>query len=644
MAFLSRAGHKVSLHAFARSRLNPVKRSVPQIGKWRLIWAEYAGWRMKGKAEAPDRNLQKALPPLMAELAMLDDTTLDQRIAARRPRAEAILKRDGNDAFAEALEVVRRTMGFALRENQIACAASLLAGECVELRTGEGKTLAAALAALVAARAGVSCHVITVNDYLAQRDRDLIEPMAHRFGLTTSVVLPDMPEDERRAAYDADIVYGTNKTFVFDHLRDRRDAQAKPGAVPRQTGQALAICDEADSVMIDDATVPMILSEIGADVPEIDLDLFAALDGFAANLVIGEDRVVDQNGAWRLTLQGLQALETVAQTWPHALARTDEIVGLAEKALAARWQFRRGDAYVVHDDKVQMIDQSTGRLTPDRRWEYGLQQLVEIASGVPPSPEGRTVAQLTQQTYFRQYRLLSGLTGTARECRPEFWSIYQLQVRAIRPHAPMRLTNYGLSVFHTRAAKWDHVAARAIAMAQSRAVLIGLNDVSETEALAAVFAALGRDVAILDALTEAEEAALVAQAGQEGRITIATHLAGRGTDIELGPSVRTAGGLHVIIGSAMVSSRLERQFYGRAGRSGDPGSYERAISLEDRSLCDGAQTLSRWLLRGLLRLPLAVLHSATLAVFQTGRDRRARKLRRMTLLREQELVRQVGYR
>ncbi len=644
MSVFSRSHRIAPLHAFARSRLNPVKRAVPQIGKWLLIWAEYAGWRLSGPGAAPGfPNIQR-LPSLLADLAALDEVAFAQQISTTRPRAEEILAASGLAAFAEAVEVMRRQVGFALRDNQIACAISLLAGECVELRTGEGKTLAAGLAALVASRAGVSCHVVTVNDYLAQRDCDLIAPMARRFGLTMAVVLQDMPDEDRRAAYDADIVYGTNKTFVFDHLRDRREAQALPGSVPRQTGQAFAICDEADSVMIDDATVPMILSEIGDDLPEIDLDLFRTLDGFAESMVQGEGRVVDHNGAWRLSLAGLKALETAAQRWPHPIARTDEIVALAEKALAARWQFRRGDAYVVHDDKVQMIDQSTGRLTPDRRWEYGLQQLVEIASGVPPSPEGRTVAQLTQQTYFRQYRRLSGLTGTARECRPEFWSIYKLKVRAIKPHAPMRLMDHGLRVFRTRSAKWQHVAARAVNAAQSRAVLIGLNDVTETEALAAVFAAQGRAVAVLDALTEAEEAALVSEAGQQGRITIATHLAGRGTDIALSPDVRAAGGLHVIIASAMASSRLERQFYGRAGRSGDPGSFERAISLEDRTLSDGVQNLSRHVLRLIMYQPIAALHPLALALFQTGRDRRARKLRRMTLLREQDLVRQVGYR
>lgn len=634
----------VPIHAFARSRLNPVRRRVPEIGKWRLIWREYLGWKLAGAGPAPDAMFQAALAPHLAELAALDDAAFDRRLAASRPRAELILSPAGIVPFAEALEVVRRAKGFALRANQIACAISLLSGECVELRTGEGKTLAAGLAALIAARAGVSVHVVTVNDYLAGRDGEMIAPMAARLGLSLGTLSQDMQDDDRRKVYDADIVYGTNKGFVFDHLRDKRDAQSKPGSVPRQTGQAFAICDEADSVMIDDATVPMILSEVGADVPAIDMELFRRLCAFAASLHPETERVLDPHGSWRLTLTGLRRLEAEVPDWPHPVARTDEIVQLAEKAMAALYQFRRGDAYVVREGKVEMIDQSTGRLMPDRRWDYGLQQMVEIAAKVDPSPENRTVAQLTQQTYFRQYRLLSGLTGTARECRPEFWSIYNLPVRPILPHAPLRLIDHGLRVFADREAKWAHVAARATQMAQMRSVLVGVNDVTETEDLAAVLRAQGREVAVLDALSEAEEAALVAEAGKQGRITIATHLAGRGTDIALDAPVRAAGGLHVIIASAMASSRLERQFYGRAGRAGDPGSYERAISLSDRTLSDGAQSLGRRLWRLVLRLPFAMLHPLALTALQTGRDRRARSLRRITLLREQDMVRQVGYR
>lgn len=635
----------VALHAFARSRSKPVRRAVPPLSWLRLAFDERVGWRLALRPD-PHGDLLAALPAVWAELRALSDAELDRLLARRRVRAQDLMGTRGALALAEGLEVIRRHMGFDLRANQMACALSLLSGECVELRTGEGKTLAAGLAALVAARAGISTHVVTVNDYLAQRDHALILPMARRMGLRATVLTQDMEDAARNDAYDADIVYGTNKSFVFDHLRDLREARTRPGAVPRQMGQAFAICDEADSVLIDDATVPMILSEVTSDLPEGDVALFRALDHFAAAAQPGRDRLLDPNGVWRLTPVGLAALERAAKGWPHPVARSEDIVALAESALAARYQFRPGEAYVVDDGAVKMIDQATGRLMPDRRWEYGLQQLVEIAAGLPPTAESRTVARITQQTYFRQYRVLSGLTGTARECRPEFWAIYRLAVRPIAAHAPMRLIDHGLAVLPDAAAKWAHICRRALAMAQGRAVLIGLNDVTEAEALARHFADIGREVAVLDALAEADEAALVARAGGVGRITIATHLAGRGTDIKLDPVVRANGGLHVIIGSVMASARLERQLYGRAGRAGDPGSYERAIALTDRGLRDGAMGLWRRLLTRALRAgPLVPgLAAWALGGVQANRDARALVARRSTLLREQDLTRQLGYR
>jgi preprotein translocase subunit SecA len=238
--------------------------------------------------------------------------------------------------------------------------------------------------------------------------------------------------------------------------------------------------------------------------------------------------------------------------------------------------------------------------------------------------------------------VLSGLTGTAHECRSEFWAIYQLGVKRVAPHAPSRMVSYGLRLFRTADDRWRAVAARAIDVAQTRAVLIGLNDVAESMALKAVFVELGRDVAVLDALTEAQEADLVAEAGRRGRITIATHLAGRGTDITLDADVRDAGGLHVIIASVMASGRLERQLYGRAARQGDPGSYDRMISLQDRGLVEGAFSIWRTVVTWILRRRLSP--TFCLAQIHADRDCRARTLRRKTLLREQDMSKRLGYR
>jgi preprotein translocase subunit SecA len=636
------AGQAPVLKAFARSRLRPVRREVVPLSRLRLFLDEWVVWRLAHRADT--------LGPLMAEItqrgaALQDADMTTLRAALARPlRAEELLDPErGGARFALVLEVIRRHTGFSLRDNQIACALRLLSGECVELRTGEGKTLAAGLAALTAASAGVSVHVVTVNDYLAERDHALIAPVAAALGLVSAVIRQTTPDEDKRTAYDSDILYATNKTLVFDHLRDLRERRKQGSAArPRQVGQALAIVDEVDSALIDDATVPMILSEPAARASTPDVALFRHLVALARALAVGHERVLDRQGNWRLTPAGVDRLTEAAAGWRHPLAQSAELIDLAESALMAVHGLREGVAYIIRDGSVALVDQGTGRLMPDRKWSYGLQQMVEITAGIEPSPENVTVGQITQQTYFRQYRVMAGLTGTARECRGEFWAIYRLPVTPVAPHAPSRLRDLGLKVFRSADMKWEHVARRAMTEAQTRAVLIGVNDVAESTALKDMLTRLGREVAVLDALTEAQEADLVAVAGQAGRITIATHLAGRGTDIGLAPDVRAAGGLHVIIASVMASGRLERQLYGRAGRQGDPGSYERAVSLEDRGLSEGAFSIWRSLVTWALRRGIAP--AFCLAQVQANRDRRARAMRRGTLLREQEMARRLGYR
>lgn len=631
-----------TLKAFARSRQRPVRREVAPLSRMRLFWDEWIAWRLAARSDRIGA-MQKAIASQRNRYEGLEADAL-HTLFAKPLRAEDLMDpAQGAERFCAVLEVFRRETGLRLRDNQIECALRLLSGTCVELRTGEGKTLAAGMAAITAASVGVSVHVVTVNDYLAQRDHELIAPMARFVGVSSSVMQQDDKDDDRRVGYDHDIIYGTNKIVVFDHLRDKREQRTLgEGHRPRQTGQALAIIDEADSVLIDDATVPMILSEPADPPPPVDMYLFRQLVEFAGALAEGTERVRDKRGSWRLTTRGLALLERRAAGWRHPLARTSDIIELAETALMARYGFLEGVAYIVQDDEIVMIDQATGRLMPDRKWDYGLQQMVELVAGVPPSNETRTVGQITQQTYFRQYRILSGLTGTAKECRGEFWAIYRLAVWPVAPHAKSQLQGSRLKVFRTEAQKWEAVARRAIDVAKTRAVLIGLNDVAESAALQATFARMHREVAVLDALSEAQEAELVARAGVQGTITIATHLAGRGTDISLSKDVKAAGGLHVIIGSVMPSGRLERQLYGRAGRQGDPGSYDTMVSLQDRGLIEGAFSLVRrgatWLLR------LGAFPARSLSQIQADRDRRSRTMRRQTLLREQDMIKRLGYR
>jgi preprotein translocase subunit SecA len=642
------------------SRVRPPRRDVPRLNRFRLWLDEHLLWRIA----QPRRGIGAALVAIDAHrlrLAGLTDDDFATELAADRTLgADAQHPRRGAALMALAVDAVRRETGLVLRRPQVECALRLLWGECAELRTGEGKTLAAITAALVGARAGAQVHVVTVNDYLAARDHALAEPIARRMGLRCAVITAETPDSQKRAAYDADILYGTNKTFVFDHLRDLREGRTGALTPPRQTGQSMAIVDEADSVLIDDATTPMILSETGAPPPGPDVALFEDLVAFARAARDSEERGRDPKGAWRLTPRGLRGLAVMAEQWAHPAARDDGLIELAEMALQAvhglvegvHWVRRVPDPDAPDSDApdpdapdvsvIAMVDQSTGRIMADRRWAYGLQQMVEIAAGLPPSPETRTVGQVTQQTYFRQYRHLAGLTGTAREARGELWAIYRLRVAPIAPHRPSQMKTNRLRVHRLAAARWLAVAEEAAEVARRRAVLIGLNDVREARALADVLAGRGVAAAVLDATSEAQEAEIIATAGQPGRITIATHLAGRGTDIGLEDQVRTAGGLHVIVASAMGSGRLERQLIGRAGRQGDPGSSSRHVALDDRGLVDGGVSPGR--LSGLALLRLKLMPAFGLALVQAARDAQARALRRRSLLREQDLARRLGYR
>jgi preprotein translocase subunit SecA len=632
----------VQLMGFARSRRNPVRKTLAPLNRWLMLADEQVLWRF-GKRADPRADILPLIEAEIAQLAVLSAADFAARLA-EKPISASALRQPTRlaKAMALVLEVMRRHLGFALRHTQIGCALALLRGDCVEMRTGEGKTLAAGLAAMVAARAGVATHVITVNDYLARRDHGQMLEMAAQLGISSAVLLQDMSDDDKRAAYDVDLLYGTNKTFVFDHLRDLREARQNAGKVPRQMGQAFGIIDEADSVLIDDATVPMILSEPAGPLPDADLRLFSDLCAFASALPEGSHRTRDNSGSWRMTPAAVDLLARFALGWSHPVAQTEDLIHLADEALSAQFNFRAGETYLVQDGKIVLIDQSTGRLMPDRRWGYGMHQFVEIKEGLTPSQENRTVGQVTQQSFFRQYRILAGLTGTAAECRGEFWAVYRLPITPIAPHVPPKLQNYGLKLCRTAQEKNALIVQRAISLAATRAVLIGVNDVIEAAALAQSFADLGRDVAVLDAQAEQNEAELVAGAGVVGRITIATHLAGRGTDIALQGDLRENGGLHVIIGSAMASARLERQLFGRAARQGDPGSYEVIIGLQDRGLRDGAQSAQRRILMALLQMGFAP--ALMLRLIQAQRDALARRARKSSLLREQDISRQLGYR
>ncbi len=627
---------------FPRSRLRPAFKKARSIQRGWLYWRLWFSWRW----QRPKPLAQVAWASLEQEgsaLSPLSEDELKKRYVQRRRQVNAQTLTHDWAFWALLIEIIDRRIGLRLRANQIETAWALLQGEIVELRTGEGKTLAAQLAALLAASIGVSVHVITVNDYLAERDYKQLRPLADWLGCSLGLVLGDDEDSARRAAYDSDIVYLTNKTLVFDALRDQADQRARKGIEStRLMGQIFAIVDEADSVLIDDATVPMILSEVGAPPPASDRVLFEALFAFAMYAVLDQWAARDGQGWWRLTQAGRRELAQVLSGFVDQVDWTEDLVRLAEDALYALYGLQEQVHYVIEDGRVVLVDRSTGRLVPDRKWSYGLHQFVELKSGVTLTGETQQIEQMTQQRFFRRYHALSGLTGTARECSAELWAIYARVVRPVAPHRTPQVENRGRHWVSDDQVKWQRVTEEAKQLASSgRPVLIGVSDVAASQALQRVCTDQHLEVRVLDALSEAHEAEVIEAAGAPGRITIATHLAGRGTDIPVSPEAEAAGGLHVIIAGLMDSARLERQLSGRTGRQGAVGSFSVIVSREERQWHEGMTEIWRLAVKGGLMFSVPI--DWLIAQAQSVKERVGRQRRIKTLLREQRMAQQLGY-
>jgi preprotein translocase subunit SecA len=476
----------------------------------------------------------------------------------------------------------------------------MLGGALAEMETGEGKTLTALLPAITAALMGRPVHIITVNDYLARRDAEQLAPVYHALGLTVGLVAHGQLPKERQRAYASDVTYCTNKELVFDYLRDRlalgpRRAGArlfidqifKSGFAGRHQplllrGLHFAIVDEADSVLIDEARVPLILSgtqegdENAAGLYETALDI-------ARRLALGEEFNVRANDkSVRLTARGEGQIARFAAGLPGLWAIRRAREELVQNALAALHLYQRDVQYIVADGKVQIVDEYTGRVIPDRSWESGIHQLIEAKEHCAVTERRTTLAQITYQRFFRRYMHLCGMSGTAIEPAGELRGIYGLRVVRIPTNRPLQRTNSGVRVLPTAELKWNAVVKSAHATALAgRAVLVGTRSVEASEHVSQLLGKAGIEPVILNARQDREEAEIVARAGQPGRVTVATNMAGRGTDIQLHPAVRAAGGLHVILTEYHESRRVDRQLFGRAGRQGDPGSYETIVALDD---------------------------------------------------------------
>ncbi|OQX64184.1 MAG: prepilin peptidase [Desulfococcus sp. 4484_241] len=516
------------------------------------------------------------------------------------------------ESFALIREVASRVLGMRHYDSQVMGGYALIMGLLAEMETGEGKTLMATLPAITAALAGIPVHIITVNDYLARRDAELMGDLYRFFGITPGCVVHDMTPPERRAAYSCDVTYCTNKEVVFDYLRDRIVLGDSPGALSLHAeslyerhgkreqlllrGLHFAIVDEVDSVLVDEARTPLIISRSEASEGEEETirEALALAGSLEEHVHYWIDYETDQ-GTRRITIteRGREAVKQAARSlgpgWQSSVRREE----LVRKALTALYLYRRDEHYLVADGKVQIVDEFTGRVMPDRSWEGGLHQLIEAKEGCDITGQRETVARISYQRFFLRYLKLSGMTGTAREIRHELWAVYGLPVVTVPTNKPVIRKIKPEKIFATQSEKYAAVIDRVKALHERNVpVLIGTRTVVVSEHLSRLLQEQCIPHQVLNAKQNEEEALIVARAGEPGRVTIATNMAGRGTDIILAPGVAEKGGLHVIMTERHESARIDRQLAGRCGRQGDPGVCEVFLSLEDPLLRDGVPGLT----------------------------------------------------
>jgi preprotein translocase subunit SecA len=525
-------------------------------------------------------------------------------------RKEGFLDEIVGHLFALIREAATRAIGQRHFNAQLMGGFALLRGMAVEMETGEGKTLAATLPASAAALAGIPVHVICVNDYLTSRDAEIMGPVYKALGLTVGCVVHEVPPRERQAAYRCHITYCNNKEIAFDYLRDKLTLGEMTNALRLQAeylysdnmredrlllrGLHFAICDEADSLLIDEARTPLIISGSGLGKEEEEFQTQAL--ALARTLEEGSDYSIDSDmNTIDLKEDGIRRIReaslSLGPLWAGTIRRDD----IMRKALAALHLFKPDIHYLVREGKVQIVDEYTGRLMPDRSWERGIHQLIEIKEECEITRQHEPLARITYQRFFRRYLHLCGMTGTAWEVRKELWSVYNLPVVRIPTEKPLRRVRLPDTILPTKAEKERAIRERVEGLHRDgRPVLVGTRSVAASEDLSGLFTEAGLDHKVLNAKNEREEAAIVAGAGQYGSVTVATNMAGRGTDIKLGEGVAELDGLHVILTERHEAARIDRQLAGRCARQGDPGSYEAILSLEDSLLEDKRAAPLRW--------------------------------------------------
>ena len=543
---------------------------------------------------------------LEPKVQRLSDTELRKESLSLRYRARcgeplvALLP----EGYALVREAGRRTLNMRHFDVQILGGIAIFHRSIVEMQTGEGKTLTATLPMYLYALAGNGALIATVNDYLAKRDAELMMPIYNALGISVGIIQTDMQPAERREAYHCDITYGTAKEFGFDFLKDRlllrriQDGQHdligkllgtpnnQAAETPVQREPYFALVDEADSILIDEASTPLIISAAPSDDAAQEAERYAWAASAASLFEETTDYTYDhEKRTVDLTKSGRRKARSLPK--PLALDQTglQDIYDFVQRSILVNRNYHRDEHYVVREGEIVIVDEFTGRLGEGRKWRDGVHQAIEAKEGVEVTFATGQAARITVQDFFVRFEHLAGMTGTALTSRGELRSIYKCRVVPVPTNHPPRRKRLPTRLFGTESAKWDAVVQEIKEVHQSgRPVLIGTRTIDKSVILSEKLQQAGIEHAVLNANQIAEEAAIVAKAGERDKVTVSTNMAGRGTDIKISDDIRQLGGLHVICTEMHESARIDRQLIGRCGRQGDPGTYRQYLSLDDELL------------------------------------------------------------
>ncbi|MCR9296323.1 MAG: preprotein translocase subunit SecA [bacterium] len=586
----------------------PTKYTSKLPGKPRIT----AGLRFPGASQAKISSWLSA----MQQVGQLEEKTRAWSLSEVRKESLSLryramsgepLRKILPEAFALVREAGRRALNMRHFDVQIIGGVALFDGCIAEMQTGEGKTLTATLPLYLHSLAGHGAHLATVNDYLAERDAEWMRPIYELLGVSVGVVLTESRPEERRNAYGSDITYGTAKEFGFDFLRDRLLLRAQgrilsdflgEGSSERWTGKGdepvqrsmhFALVDEADSILIDEARTPLIIGSLGDETRETVIATFQWAAEHADKFIHNEHFTIEEDSRKiELTARGRSLVRSLPRDDVMRVVSLVDLYEFIERSVKVHRDFHLERQYVIRDGEIVIVDEFTGRLAEGRKWRDGIHQAIEAKEGIEVSVPTGQAARITVQDLFKRYKSISGMTGTASTSAPELRQIYKTPVVMVPTNRPPQRRGLPDRVFGTLLQKFEAIVDEVRDIhAQGRPVLIGTRSIDKSTLLAKMLAEAGIECEVLNANEVEREAEIVAEAGKRGRVTVATNMAGRGTDVKLTDEIRELGGMHVICTELHDAARIDRQLIGRCGRQGDPGTYRQYLSLDDDILRNG---------------------------------------------------------